>query len=167
MSTLTAVGSVVVAACQGRWEEIEHDWNNGCLNPFNQDASVALESKVLSFYKGSSIVRQNVLGTCSIFGTIWAESDIVFNDIKHEFGHSAQERFLGPMYLCTIVVPSVLNYFYGSNKQEDYYSMPWERTADWLGGVCRESYKNGALVWAIAENLLGPVVIPFYYSFGY
>ena len=45
--------------------------------------------------------------------------------------------------------------------------MPWERTADWLGGVGRASYKKGALTWAIAENLLGPSVIPFYFWFGY
>ena len=34
---IEAVGSVAVAACQGRWNEVVSDWNNGCFNPFNKD----------------------------------------------------------------------------------------------------------------------------------
>ena len=49
----------------------------------------------------------------------------------------------------------------------DYYSMPWERTADWLGEVNRGNYKKGSLVWGIVENLLGPFVIPFYLLIGF
>lgn len=45
--------------------------------------------------------------------------------------------------------------------------MPWERTADWLGGVNQGNYKKGSLVWGITENLLGPIVIPFYLLFGF
>ena len=48
-----------------------------------------------------------------------------------------------------------------------YYSKVWERTADWLGGVNRGNYKKGSLVWGITENLLGPIVIPFYLLFGF
>ena len=28
-------------------------------------------------------------------------------------------------------------------------------------------YKQGSMGWAITENILGPVVIPFYFMFGY
>ena len=46
--------------------------------------------------------------------------------------------------------------------------MPWERTADWFGGVKRSyGYKSNSLFWAITENLLGPIVIPLYFMFGY
>jgi hypothetical protein len=46
--------------------------------------------------------------------------------------------------------------------------MPWERTADWLGGVQRNTgYKKGSLGWGIAENIFGPVVIPIYLIFGF
>lgn len=52
-------------------------------------------------------------------------------------------------------------------SEYDYYSMPWERTADWLGGASREKHKKGSLVWGIIENLFGPRIIPIYLLFGY
>ena len=46
--------------------------------------------------------------------------------------------------------------------------MPWERTAEFIGGVQRdEGYKKGSLAWGIAENVLGPSVIPTYMIFAY
>ena len=53
--------------------DVVDDWNNGCLNPFNQSESVALNSKVLSFYKGETVVRHSVPNSSSlqIFGNIF------------------------------------------------------------------------------------------------
>ena len=167
-STLTAVGALAVAAVQGRWSDIKQDLDEGCFNPFNQDESTALKAEVLSFYKGSTVVRQNIVGTCSIFGTIWAEKGISGEDLNHEFGHSVQERILGKKYIFTIAVPSAANYFYGSTVDRDYYSLPWERTADFLGGINRTcGYKQYSMEWAVFENMMGPIVIPLYYAFGY
>ena len=47
--------------------------------------------------------------------------------------------------------------------------MPWERTADWLGGVDRGNYKDGSLIWAILENIFGPgpILMLLYFLFGY
>ena len=171
ISSMTAVCSVVVAVCQGRWAEIRDDWNAGCLNPFNQSESVALKAKVLGFYKGSTIVRQDLIGTCSMFGTIWAESNISETTLRHEYGHSVQERILRKKYLSTVAIPSVSYYWYDvvtNGSSYDYYSTPWERTADWLGGVNRScGYKKGSLAWGIVENILGPAVIPVYLLFGF
>ena len=100
VSKITAIGAVAVAAVQGRWDDLKHDWDNKTLNPFNQDASKALDSKT----GGTSI---------------------------------------------------------------DYYSTPWERIADLLGGVNRGNYKKDSLQWGIVENLIGPIVIPFYFLFGF
>ena len=78
--------------------------------------------------------------------------------------------FPASLYLFTIAVPSGAYYLYDvkhNGSTRDYYSMPWERTADWLGGVNRGDYKKGSLVWSITENLLGPIVIPFYLLFGF
>lgn len=62
----------------------------------------------------------------------------------------------------------MLYFEFGLNRDIDYYSTPWERTADLLGGVNRNSgYKKDSIGWAILENLLGPIVIPFYFIFGY
>ena len=95
-------------------------------------------------------------------------SIIVKQDTIHQ--HGVQERILGPAYLFIVAVPSVAYYWYDvkvGGTSSDYYSMPWERTADWLGGVNRGNYKKGSLAWGIAENLLGPIVIPFYLLFGF
>ena len=75
---------------------------------------------------------------------------------------------MGPAYLVNVAIPSVAYYWIGSDKDIDYYSTPWERIADWLGGVNRPSgYKKGSLAWGIVENLLGPIFIPIYFMFGY
>ena len=168
VSKLTAIGSVAVAAVDGRWSDVVANFNNGCLNPFNRDETTALESKVVGFYKGSTVVKHNSKGFCSILGTLWLNNDNNEEDIMHEYGHSIQERILGPSYLTTIAIPSLIYNKFGSYETLDYYSMPWERTADWLGGVNRDcGYKSGSLAWGITENILGPIVIPFYFMFGY
>ena len=43
------------------------------------------------------------MGTFSLFGTVWAESNIDSADLRHEYGHSVQEHLLGP-----IVIPFYL-----------------------------------------------------------
>ena len=177
ISTITALGSIAVAAIAGRWSDVVDDWNNGCLNPFNQSESVVLNSKVLSFYKGETVVRHSVPNSSSlqIFGTIFLNSNLIYDSygrmtLNHEWGHGVQERILVPAYLFTVAVPSLAYYRYDvkhNGTTRDYYSMPWERTADLLGGVNRGNYKKGSLVWGITENLLGPIVIPFYLLFGF
>lgn len=171
INRIPAAGSFGAAIIQSRWSDIKSDWDNGCLNPFNQSEDVALKTKVLGFYKGSTVVRQDVIGTCSFSGTIWAESYTDETTLKHEYGHSVQERFLGAKFISTIAIPSVSYYWYDrltNGKSIDYYSTPWERTADWFGGVNRDcGYKTGSLAWGIAENVLGPAVIPVYLLCGY
>ena len=170
ISTLIAIGTIVVAMLNGRWNELYDDLINGCLNPYNQSEEIALNSKVLSFYKGSTVVRQDIIGYFSAFGTIWLNSDNGSDDLKHEYGHYIQERIMGPAYWYKIAIPSVVYYCYDvlvGGSDLDYYSMPWERTADWLGGVNRNNYKKGSLGWGIIENLLVPIVIPFYILFGF
>ena len=64
-----------------------------------------------------------------MFGTIWAETGIDQTALKHEYGHSIQERIMRQAYLCTIAIPSVAYYWYdvkNNGTSRDYYSMPWE-----------------------------------------
>ncbi|QVK19272.1 hypothetical protein KHQ81_06125 [Mycoplasmatota bacterium] len=113
-----------------------------------------MDSKVLSFYKGSLVVRQNQIGTCSIFGTVWLNDSEDKSTLKHEWGHSIQERILGPLYIPRIAIPSVINY-YRNPSEKEYYSAPWERTADWFGGVNRSSgYNKGSLPLGILYLLI-------------
>lgn len=125
---------------------------------------------MLSFYKGSTVIDQNIVSTCSAFGTIWKVGVEDAQTITHEYGHSVQERILGLAYWTNIAIPSMLYFKFGSNRDIDYYSTPWERTADLLGGVKGNrgaGYKKGSLAWAIVENVFGPIVIPFYFWLGY
>lgn len=67
----------------------------------------------------------------------------------HEWGHTRQSLLLGPLYLLLIGIPSGLGNLYdrwfhtperGWSHEESYlwyYSQPWEKWADKLGGVKR------------------------------
>ena len=174
VNTTTAIGAIVVAAISGRWTDVVTDWYSGCLNPFNTSEDTVMDAQVLSFYKGSTVIWQDTISTCSAFGTIWADDYMNSTSLKHEYGHSIQENLLGPAYDHTIFWPSVRYNIYDriiDGDPIDYYSMPWERTADFLGGVTaserEEGYKKGSLAWGIAENILGYGISPFYYMFGY
>ena len=171
VSSAVAIGGIIGAAIGGRWDDVVSDYNNGCLNPFNQSEDVALMTKVVGFYKGSTIIKQDLIGTCSAFGTIWANAFSDPNTVKHEYGHSIQERILGISYWTRIAIPSMLYYEYDkktNGTSVDYFSTPWEYSADQMGGVKRNfAYKQNSLKWSIAENILGPVVILLYFLFGY
>jgi NADH:ubiquinone oxidoreductase subunit K len=62
----------------------------------------------------------------------------------HEWGHSIQSRWLGPLYLPVVGVPSALRSLYAftyreitGRKWQGYYDGFPERQADRLGGVVR------------------------------
>lgn len=64
-----------------------------------------------------------------------------------------------PNFVLSVALPSVLSDPYNP----DYYSNPWERTADWLGGVERDGgYTDGSLAWGIYQFIAGPVSVPMY-----
>ena len=59
-------------------------------------------------------------------------------DERHELGHSIQSRYLGPLYLFVIGLPSILwAAWWNADRNRDYYSFYTERWADRLGGVNR------------------------------
>lgn len=72
------------------------------------------------------------------------------DSMRHEYGHSVQSRILGPLYLLIIGLPSLLwniidriivEPAFGYKKSYNlYYSIPWEKWADKLGGVKRMKY---------------------------
>lgn len=62
-------------------------------------------------------------------------------DIKHEYGHSVQSRYLGWLYLLVVGLPSLLwAMMYGRAirlSYNGYYKFYTEKWADKLGGVNR------------------------------
>lgn len=107
----------------------------------------------ITYYKGVKYIWYDAwgngvsLGNYVLLGT-WAmyRDDI----INHEYGHTAQSKILGPLYLILIGVPSGIGnridwWFHqprnGWSKEKAdkwYYSQPWEKWADKLGNVKRK-----------------------------
>ncbi len=142
------VGSAIVSI----WDkEVRADMNAIGWNPFNSNEDKVLNSKKVSFYKGSFVIRHSIpdATSCGIGGMIIlnsTETDTI--TVKHEWGHNMQELILGErLYLTAVAAPSIYynktgDYTNYSNSVADrmYYSKIWERTADWLGGVDRGNY---------------------------
>jgi len=122
------------------------------FDPNNTSEQVVLDANVFSVYKGRLVIKHEVQGATSaaIFKTMFINNtkniyspyyaDI--DTVKHEYGHTQQEEYLGTStYIGSIAMPSLIGY----NQilsYEDYYSQPWERTADMLGGLDRTG-QNG------------------------
>jgi hypothetical protein len=66
--------------------------------------------------------------------------------VKHEYGHSIQSMYFGPLYLIIIGLPSiVMNLLSRVNilNEEKYYERWPESWADSLGGVQRNNCNQG------------------------
>ena len=101
----------------------------------NQSEEKVLASNYFSIYKGVPVVRVDGSRSGS-FGVIalTRETNTRINPedvVRHEYGHVVQMKQLGVIkYAIDIFLPSALEYGGG-----DYYSRPWEITADIYGGV--------------------------------
>jgi hypothetical protein len=63
-----------------------------------------------------------------------------FTTVKHEYGHSIQSQYLGPLYLLIVGLPSItMNILtrFGVLRAYRYYDRWPENWADSLGGVRR------------------------------
>lgn len=83
--------------------------------------------------------------TNQMFGVSLGNYIIVYNQvsketIKHEYGHSIQSLYTGPLYLLIIGLPSItmnILTILGVLKSENYYKRWPENQADKLGNVNR------------------------------
>ncbi|MDR1939418.1 MAG: RHS repeat-associated core domain-containing protein [Clostridiales bacterium] len=153
---IVAAGTVLnLAIGEISWQNVQDDLNNFDWN--NTDPNAVLNSTAFSYYKGTFVMRHYFEGfatSAQLFNTIFlnnAENSEQRADIKtlnHEWGHSVQNRILGNGgYILFIGIPSVIGFaLIPANATEaDYYSLPWERTADYFGGVDRGDYYEGSL----------------------
>lgn len=93
-------------------------------------------------YKGKAIrICKAFPGGISLADTVFVNKYPVgkaWNDTKHEWGHTRQSLFLGPLYLLVIGIPSITwALIQGNIVKKDYYWFYTERWADKLGGVKR------------------------------
>lgn len=120
-------------------DDIQNDIKN--YSSANTDPEVVNKAKLFSSYKGAFVVIVDAPAAFSFGQTLFLNNYEDEDTINHEFGHSLQEKELGSLvYTLGIAIPSVS---YNIKDQREnlpdklYYSMPWERSADWLGGVNR------------------------------
>ena len=137
-------------------------------NPFNSDAGIVRDnskSAILSFYKGIPVFKYDGPGGSSAsFGVILLDrNDKRVGTLNHEWGHNLQLSLAGfAKYGLRLALPSLIGRLISDHKatggirkwvSDNYYSLPWERTADYFGGVTSRPdrpYLNGSLELALA-----------------
>jgi hypothetical protein len=119
--------------------KIKEDIDNANID--NGSEQVVLDSHYFSFYKGNLVIRHSIpyVTSWAILHTVFLnrnESNI--RSVQHEWGHTQQEEEIGTSnYIFYIALPSLYGYF--TTPKDEYYSQPWERSADIYGGVKRYS----------------------------
>ena len=117
-------------------------------NESEATAKQNLKGHGMSFYKGVPIFAVDAMeyGALS-FGIILMGSDNLghsdFSDtLNHEYGHYVHMTQIGvATYTVTTAIPSLIGAGLtnaGMYPRECYFDLPWERTADYLGGVNRQ-----------------------------
>ena len=91
---------------------------------------------IIGIYTVPNLFHSGIsLGDYIIFDSRIELSEI---DVLHEYGHQLQSRFLGPLYLLIVGIPSLIGNIYSRVKNKSdawYYSRFPENWADKLGGV--------------------------------
>ena len=137
----------------------------------NTDEEKVRNANLFAFYKGRLVIKIDAFDDCFMdgepqgasFGIIFIDSrrSNFSEDLKHEWGHTVQYASMGPInYLLYIAIPSVKGYK-SDLSTLDYYSQPWEYTADRFGGVSGRQYREGAeeAGWRYYRDVIRPPMI--------
>ncbi len=154
--------SYIGAAIASIWDEdIRADMNRINWNPFNMSEELTLQSKKVSFYKGVPVIRYNHETSGTFLMMFLANEDA--NDVRHEWGHAAQQLILGTGRAgLFMAIPSATDFGKHKWPQKDYYKRPYEASADILGGVKnREGVSNEDRTRAILHMLVAFFFGPF------
>lgn len=93
-----------------------------------------------SKYKGVTfIVSPDMGGGLSLGSTVFVHYpyEMAWKTWWHEYGHTRQSLYLGPLYLLVIGIPSLIWADNWRRWSNDYYSFYTEKWADKLGDVWR------------------------------
>ena len=117
-----AVGDLIFNNGEGAWADMcSINWN-----PFNNDESLVINAKNVSFYKGVPVFQISGMGGSMSLGAIFFDKSQGPEVLKHERGHNTQLMYMGlGKFLIHIGIPSVWK-----NSDET----PWELSASMLGG---------------------------------
>ena len=144
VAKITAASTVAVVSGEATVSDVVNDVKN--YDFFNKDEQKCLDAKVFSSYKGTPVLKQDISGgSMSVSNTIFlSKSEWDVETVKHEWGHTVQQSLMGtPKFMARIAVPSLIGAGLGV---DDYYSQPWERSADFFGGATH-SYSENSGFW--------------------
>lgn len=110
---------------------------------------VLFKAKPIAKYRDATIYTWNQQGGMSLGAHIFVdletfdETDKTHLDfIKHEYGHTIQSKYLGPLYMFVIAIPSLIwaGCFeeYRRKNKISYYTFYTEKWAEELGEVYRD-----------------------------
>ena len=142
---IATASTVAVISGQATVGDVWNDVKN--YRFFNKDETKVLNAKVFSSYKGTPVLKQDISGgSMSVCNTIFlSRSEWDVEAVKHEWGHTVQQSLMGtPKFMIRIAVPSLIG---AALNVDDYYSQPWERSADFFGGATH-SYSDNSGFWA-------------------
>lgn len=92
-------------------------------------------------YVKKYVVEWNLGSAISLGNFIFLNDRYDYNTLMHEFGHTKQSLYLGPLYLIVVGIPSFIwcncFYKYRVKNRVSYYSVYPENWADRLGNVKR------------------------------
>lgn len=92
-------------------------------------------------YKDAKIFLWNQRGSMTLGNNIFLSTKHFYNDYirQHEYGHTIQSKYLGPLYLLIIGLPSIcwagLRRMIPSLRKKNYYSFYTEHWANKLVGL--------------------------------
>ena len=119
----------------------------------NESEEFVLKSNGISFYKGAMVIRADIgqHGGGASYGIIILDDNYTYNEygiktLNHEYGHFRHMNQIGiKAYTATTAIPSLIGAALsdpeGTGIQQyiakNYFSQPWERIAEQLGGLNR------------------------------
>ena len=118
----------------------------------NEDEKVVLDADYFAFYKGVPVTKLPIGDNAFSFGAIFMGDEVDDVDsVRHEYGHSVHFSQIGAKkYLLFVAIPSLFGYW-TDVAYSDYYSQPWEYTADMLGNVNRDDGNYKYAPWIRAN----------------
>ena len=110
-------------------------------NVFGLAFRVIYSGRSILFRGVNVVVDRKFKGGISLGRTIIVKWPYLSNPDTwgHEYGHSRQSLYLGPLYLLIVGLPSLLwAWYWNPSRGRSYYSFFTEKWADKLGGVERK-----------------------------
>ena len=160
--SMAAYGGIMVASVFD--SQIQKNMDDINWNPFNADGDMVVTSTKVSFYKGVPVFKHSIKDVTS--GSFWGVIAFKKGDgnktLNHEWGHAVQFWLLGAQKYLGIALPSLtanllsrdVSNPIGSFLDDNYYSLPWERTAEFFGGLKNGDRAKNYLKYSLGISLI-------------